>query len=286
MPPLALGLVLVAAFTHASWNLLAKQAAASRHFVWLYSAGTVVVWAPVIVAVMILLRPDLGPQVVVALVVSAVLHTLYAMSLQRAYQVADLSVVYPLARGTGPFLAFFGAIVFLGERPRPLASGGAMLVAAGVLLLAGGGKIFARGADRAGLFWGVLTGALIASYSVWDGRSVRVLGVSPLLMDYAGNLLRLGMLSPRAWADRRGVVEEAGRWWRPALGVAILGPLGYTLVLYAMQLAPVSHVAPARELSMMIGAWYGARVLDERDSGRRLGATAMIVLGVAALAFG
>ncbi|QDQ27086.1 EamA family transporter [Chitinimonas arctica] len=286
MPLTALAMVIIAAFTHATWNLLAKQAAASRHFVWLYSAGTILFWLPAILAVFWWARPSLGTPEIIALAGSAVLHTAYSLCLQRGYKVGDLSVVYPMARGTGPLISFFGAMLVLGERPGPLAAVGALLVVVGVFLLAGGPRLLRPGADRKGLLWGVLTGTFIAAYTVWDGHAVKVLLLSPLLVDYAGNSLRCLMLTPRALADRHALLPELRRYWKPALGVSVLGPLGYTLVLFAMQQAPVSHVAPARELSMMVGAWYGAKLLDEGDLSRRLLAAGVIVLGVVGLALG
>lgn len=286
MPLTALALVIIAAFTHASWNLLAKQAAHSRHFVWLYSAGTVVLWAPVIAALFWLTEPVLGWREGLALAVSALLHTGYSLALQRGYKLADLSVVYPMARGTGPLISFFGAMLVLGERPGWLAGGGALLVVAGVFLLAGGPRLLRPDTDKRGLLWGVLTGTFIAAYTVWDGYSVKVLLLSPFLIDYAGNLLRWLLLSPRALADRAALLPEWRQYWKPALGVSLLGPLGYTLVLFAMQQAPVSHIGPARELSMMIGAWYGAKLLDEGELARRMLAAAIIVAGVLCLALG
>lgn len=286
MPLSALALVIIAAFTHASWNLLAKRAADSRHFVWLYSAGTVLLWAPVIGLLFWHDAPQLDWRDGLALLVSALLHTGYSLALQRGYKVADLSVVYPMARGTGPLIAFFGAILVLGERPGWLAALGALLVVAGVFWLAGGPQLLRPGTDKRGLLWGVLTGTFIAAYTVWDGYSVKVLLLSPFLVDYVGNLLRFMLLLPRALADRAALWPEWLRYWKPALGVSVLGPLGYTLVLFAMQQAPVSHVAPARELSMMVGAWYGAKLLDEGELSRRLLAAAIIVAGVLCLALG
>lgn len=286
MPPAALALVVVAAFTHAWWNLLAKQAADCRHFIWFYSAGTVLAWLPVVAVYVALWRPVLGWREWGAFAVTAVLHAGYTQVLQRGYRVADLSVVYPLARGTGPLLSFFGAIAVLGERPSWLAATGAALVVAGVFWLAGGPRLFRPETDRAGLVYGVLTGVFIAAYTVWDGWSVKVLLVSPLLLDYFSNCFRCLLLAPRALADRGRALTEYKRYWKPALGVSLLGPLGYILVLYAMKIAPVSHVAPARELSMMIGAYFGARLLGEGNAPQRIGASAVIVCGVVALAWG
>ena len=92
------------------------------------------------------------------------------------------------------------------------------------------------------------------------------------------------MLAPRSWRERSTLRAELVRYRWEMLAVAVLGPLGYILVLTAMQLAPIGHVAPARELSMLVAAWLGGRVLGEGDNGRRIGASALIVVGVVTLA--
>ena len=291
MSPLALLLVVIAAFTHASWNILAKRAAHCRHFNWYYSVGAVLLFLPFAALALRDFAVHVTPAAGLALAATCVLHALYSASLQRGYRVADLSIVYPVARGTGPLLAFFGAIVVLGERPTRLAAAGALLVVVGVFVIAGGRRLWdrtgaVRGDPLAGLRWGATTGLLIASYTLNDGYAVKVLLISPILLDYVGNLFRALVFAPLAWRDRASVRVEYARYWKEALGVSILGPTGYILVLYAMKIAPVSHVAPARELSMMIGAWFGARILNEGDVGQRVLAAGLIVAGVAALALG
>ncbi len=275
MPLFALALVLVAACTHAIWNLYAKRAAASRHFVWAYSAMATVLWAP---GLAIVALPTASWVVLAALLGTGVLHVAYSLALQRAYALADLSVVYPVVRGTGPLLAFIGAAAFLGERPSLLAAGGAALVVLGVFLLSGGRT------NRSGLLAGVATGALVAAYTLCDGWAVKSLLLAPLLVDWAGNAFRVAALAPRTWRERDTLRAELAQYRWEMLAVAVLGPLGYILVLSAMQLAPIGHVAPARELSMLVAAWLGGRVLGEGHTGRRLGASVLIVAGVVALA--
>jgi len=92
------------------------------------------------------------------------------------------------------------------------------------------------------------------------------------------------VLAPRAWRDRRRVTREARLFRKPVLVVSVLGPLGYILVLFAMRLAPVSHVAPARELSTLVGAWFGSRLLREDSGPWRIAGAALIVGGVLSLA--
>ena len=275
--------MLLAALTHASWNISAKVAAESRHFVWLFSAGSVLVYGPVVVAVVIVERPVFEVHHWLALAATSVLHLLYSLSLQTGYRHSDLSVVYPIARGTGPLLSFIGAGLLLGEAPTALSIAGMLLIVGGILLVAGLVGHHRR-APRVGVFYGLLTGALIAAYTLNDGWAVKVLLISPFLIDFTGNLFRMVVLAPRAWRDRAAVAREAKTYRKPVIVVSVLGPLGYILVLYAMRLAPVSHVAPARELSTLVGAWFGSRLLREDSGPWRIVGAALIVAGVISLA--
>jgi len=283
MTILALSLVLLAALTHASWNIYAKVAAESRHFVWLFSAGSVLIYGPVVFAVLIVERPVFEGRHWLALAATSVLHLLYSLSLQTGYRHSDLSVVYPIARGTGPLLSFIGAGLLLGEALTAQSVAGLALIVGGILLVAGliGHH---RRAPGVGVFYGLLTGALIAAYTLNDGWAVKVLLISPFVIDFTGNLFRMAVLAPRAWRDRARVALEARTYRKAVIVVSVLGPLGYILVLFAMRLAPISHVAPARELSTLVGAWFGSRLLREDSGPWRIVGAALIVAGVISLA--
>jgi len=283
MTLLALCLVLLAAVTHACWNLSAKHAADSRHFVWLFSAGSVLIYGPIVCAVLWVERPHFEARHWLSLAATSVLHLLYSLSLQRGYRVSDLSVVYPIARGTGPLLSFIGAALLLGESPTTQSMLGLALIVGGILLVAGLVGPHERAPAR-GVFYGLLTGAFIAGYTLNDGWAVKILMISPFVIDFTGNLFRMLVLAPRAWRDRAGLAREARVYRRPVIIVSVLGPLGYILVLFAMRLAPVSHVAPARELSTLVGAWFGSRLLQESSGPWRVAGAALIVAGVVSLA--
>lgn len=283
MPLPALIAVLLAALTHATWNLAAKRAAASRHFVWLYSLGSALLWAPAAAWALSGTGFRLSALQCLALAATALLHLAYSLALQAGYRVADLSVVYPVARGFGPLLSFIGAALLLGERPGPLATLGLGLIVLGIALVADLTRSLRRATQR-GVGWGLVTGTFIAAYTLNDGWAVKVLGVSPLIVDYAGNLFRVLLLTPRALADRADLTHEARRYARPALVVSLLGPLGYILVLYAMRIAPLSHVAPARELATLVGTFFGTRLLREEAVAARLAGALCIVAGVVSLA--
>ena len=284
MPVLALIAVLLAAATHSTWNLFAKKAAGSRHFVWLYSVGSIVLYLPIIAWIVGTDRPHFGGIECLALTTTAVLHTGYSLVLQAGYRTSDLSLVYPIARGSGPLLSFVGATVLLGERPTVLSGLGLVLIVAGILLVAGLTREPHR-APKAGIFFGLLTGLFIAGYTVNDGWAVKSLALSPFIIDFTGNLLRVVALTPLALTDLAEVKREAQEYARPAAVVAVLGPLGYILVLFAMRIAPISHIAPARELSTLVGTYFGSRLLREKAVPARLAGAACIVVGVVSLAF-
>ena len=283
MPPIALCAVLLAALCHAVWNLQAKRAANSRHFVWLYSVASLLLWSPFVAVVLLHGRPQFGAAQYLALAGTAILHLLYSLSLQAGYRAADLSLVYPLARGTGPLLSFVGAVLLFGEHPGPLAIAGLALIVAGIVLVANLHRALRRAA-LPGLMWGATTGACIAAYTLNDGWAVKVLAISPFLIDFTGNCFRVLVLSHSAL----GSGDELAREWRayrvPVLTVATLGPLGYILVLFAMRHAPISHVAPARELATLVGTWFGARLLGEKAAAQRLAGALCIVAGVISMA--
>ena len=213
--------------------------------------------------------------------------------LLRGNRLSELTVVYPVARGTGPLLSSLGAVLLLGERLSAVGVAGVAAVTLGVFFIAGGPALWAKAHDplqrtrvRAGLGYGAITGALIAGYTLIDGYAVKVMLLSPLLVDYFGNIFRLPFLLPAALRDPLAFVHAWRGQWRHALVVAVLGPLGYVLVLYAVKLAPLSHVAPAREVSMLFAALIGGRLLGESDRGPRIAGAACIAAGVVALALG
>ena len=293
MPAAALALVLVAALLHAVWNIVAKKSGGDARFALITVLLMVALWAPMGVWAAWGVLPRFGRLEWAVLLVGAIVHVVYFTTLLRGYRLSDLTVVYPVARGSGPVLSSLGALLVLGESMSAAAAAGLAGVALGVFFIAGGPGLWAKAHDpaqrkrvRAGLGWGAATGALIAGYTLIDGYAVKVLLISPILVDYLGNLFRVPFLLPTAFRDPRAFRELWRTQWRAALVVAVLGPLGYVLVLYAMTLAPLSHVAPAREVSMLFAALLGGRLLGEGDRASRLTGAACIAAGVSALALG
>ena len=293
MSATALALVITAALLHSIWNIAAKQAGGDDRFALIAGLLLLGFWAPVGVWAAWGVLPLWRLQDWLVELASAVVHLVYFQTLLRGYRLSDLTVVYPVARGTGPLLSSIGAVLLLGERLSAVGVAGVVAVALGVFFIAGGPALWAKAHDplqrtrvRAGLGYGALTGALIAGYTLIDGYAVKVLLLSPLLVDYFGNLFRLPFLLPAVLRDPAAFAQAWRAQWRYALVVAVLGPLGYVLVLYAVRLAPLSHVAPAREISMLFAALIGGKLLGEGERGPRIAGAACIAIGVGALALG
>jgi drug/metabolite transporter (DMT)-like permease len=293
MPASALALVVLAGLIHAIWNIAAKKAGGDARFAAFTSMIGTVIWAPVGLWFGWNVVPGWGAAEWGFVAVSGVLHVLYYLTLLSGYRKADLTVVYPLARGSGPLLSSTVAILLLGERITVFGLMGIAAVVAGVFLIAGGPALFRAAHDpekkamlRKGMAYGLLTGVFIAAYTVVDGYAVKFLLMSPILLDYLSNFVRLGFLVPAVLRDRRAAAGLWRRQWTYALVVAIISPIGYVLVLYAMQTAPLSHVAPAREVSMLFAALIGGQLLGEGDRLLRIAGAACIAIGVMALALG
>ena len=284
MPPTAFFLVLFAAISHSCWNLLAKRAAHCRHLPWFSSLGASVFLLPVALWILHQSHWALSMRGAACLLATGVLHLLYTESLLHGYRVGDLSLVYPVARGTGPLLTFLGAMLALGERPSRVAACGALLVSCGIFFLSRTQSLNSSSA-RAGVRWGLLTGLIIACYTLTDAYSVKVLVLSPILVDCASNGFRAVALLPRTYLQP-GLLSEFRQYWRETVGIAILTPMAYLFVLFAMKIAPVSRVAPVREMSVIFGALLGTILLREGHASRRAFAAVLIALGVVAITLG
>jgi drug/metabolite transporter (DMT)-like permease len=293
VPPGALALVVLAGLIHASWNIAAKHAGGDSRFAAFTGIVMMLFWAPLGIWLGVDEIPTWGRTEWLFIAGSAVLHTLYYLTLLRGYRKADLTVVYPLARGSGPLLSSVAAIFLLGESITAFGVAGIAAVVGGVFLVAGGPSLLRVAHDpvqrekvHKGIRYGIVTGAFIASYTVVDGYAVKLLAVSPILLDYIGNLFRLGLLVPNMLRDVPAAAVLWRRQWKHALFVGIISPVSYVLVLYAVKVAPLSHVAPAREVSMLFAALIGGQLLGEGDRAARLAGAVLIAAGVAALALG
>lgn len=293
----AVVLVLVGSVAHATWNLLVKRVPdGGRLFVWVYSALSVLVFLPV--AAMSVASSDVAvrPSWLTYSLASAILHLAYALTLQWAYARSDMTITYPVARGFGPVVVVLFAAAFLGEHLSPIEVLGVVAVLAGVGVISW--RSGAEGAGDAGqpdaeagpsrtsgaatAVSGVLVGVTIAGYTLWDDHSMSA-GIPPLPY-YLGTVLFQFLVLTAVTAKRlKEAVVVFRAHWRVALGIAVLVPLSYVLVLLAMQIAPVSLVAPLRSTSIVMGSIVAMVFLRERNVARRLTGAVVVVLGVCAM---
>jgi drug/metabolite transporter (DMT)-like permease len=178
------------------------------------------------------------------------------------------------------------AVVLFGERPGVVGLAGALAVVVGVFVIGSATGEASTGRRGAGIVYGIVTGITIAGYTLWDANAVTTLGVPPLAQMAGSVIVESAALTPVALARR----AEVTTLWREHRGnaavVAVLSPLAYVLVLYALRIAPVALVAPARELSIVVAGIVAWRVLHEPNPARRLVGAGIVLAGVFALAVG
>ena len=287
--------MLIAAIAHASWNLFSKQAASvgAACFVWLLATVASCLYAPVVVIAAFVSRPHLTGLNWLFLAGTGVLQAGYFLFLQFGYRVGDLSLVYPIGRGTGALLSALAGVLILGERPGPVVIAGILLIVAGIVAIG----MPARGAGRtqagpaaprpaSGVAFALYTGAFIASYTVWDKYAVGPLHTPPLLQGYAAFPVMTALFAPLAVRDRTKLSQVWTAYRVQVIGAAVLAPLAYILVLVALSFSPVSSIAPAREVSILFGVLLGRRMLGEAGLGRKLIGAAAIVAGIVAIVLG
>lgn len=255
-------------------------------FVWLFSALSTLIYLPLAIYILLVEKPDFTPGKIIALVGTCLVHLVYYFLLSRGYQAGDLSLVYPLARGTGPVLASLGAIILFAERPAPIVIAGTLLVAAGVFILTGNPMNLPREKAAPAIAYGLLCGLSIAAYTLWDKWAVSDLLIPPLILTWASGLVQTVVLTPHALRNWDRVRTGWQKHWREAFGIGILDSLSYILFLIALRVSTVSLLAPVRQFSILIGAFIGARILAEGAGRRRLAAAGVMLVGLVSLALG
>ena len=287
MEPAPFILVIFSAFSHATWNVLAKKGEDKEAYMWIMVATSLVTLLPVFLIIL----PDwsLPLAALPYLLVSAAAETLYFITLSRAYELGDLSVVYPLARSSPLFLTVL-AVLFLNES---ISAWGALGIA---LMLIGVYTIHLRSLDlkdltlplrslrgRASQF-AILTALWTTVYSLSDKLGVTT--VDPIAYALWLEAFILPMLTV-AILWRRGKDAIIQEWRNSRVNATAGGFLmrfGYILVLIAMSRVQVSYILALRQISVVLGAAAGVLLLKEKYGRVRLVSSTIIFLGVYILA--
>ncbi len=269
-----IGAVLLAAVLHAVWNALAH--AIDDQLVGFALIGVAVTMGA---AGIVLLSPVPASASWPFLAGSVVLHVAYNLLLMRCYRLGEFGQVYPLARGTSPWLVALAGSVFVGEQLSFVRLVGVVVISVGLgsLVLVGG---VPTRAARPAIAAALLTGLVIAAYTTLDGLGVRN---AATVAGYTGWLFLLqGPVLPVA-----AVVARRGLLWRQLRPHLLTGLAGgalslaaYGLVLWAQTQGALAPIAALRESSVIVGAVIGAVVFGERFGRWRIAATILVAGGV------
>ena len=304
MPPLAIALVLVAAVLHAGWNVLLKTSGDPlRTAVRLQATGTAILFPLAAIAWFATGRPSVPGEAIGLVVLSGMLEAIYFVCLSAAYARGDLSLVYPIARGSAPLIAVVIGVGVLGERLALSAVAGVGCLLAGILFVSRPWRALrlAGREHRGAIGFALATGVSIAAYSAVDRVAVRL--VEPWLYGallavaatvFTASIVvigrRTGLISTPARVVAGAEAVARGRVG-PSTRDAIAGVLSltaYLLILFAYSFAPLAAVAPLRESGIVLAAAWGAIQLGEarggREAGARIAAAALVVLGAVLLA--
>jgi drug/metabolite transporter (DMT)-like permease len=212
------------------------------------------------------------------LAASFVLHLLYLLAVVKAYEVADMSAVYPIIRGSAPVIAAAAAVLVLGD---PLS----LPVAAGVGLVSLGAMVVAfwRAPSRRGLAWALFTGFTVAAYTVVDAEGARAAPSAPSYIAWVFLTMGTGVAALFGWRRREIMRAEAAFYWRRALVGGVLSLVTYGAALWALRIGDVPRLAALRESSILFGVLLAAFVLKERVGRARVLSAVVIAMGAAVL---
>jgi drug/metabolite transporter (DMT)-like permease len=273
--PVAL-LVLVSALLHAGWNCLVK-AGADR----LLDALAITLGASLLAASLLPFVPLPAPKAWPWLGLTVLLHVGYFAALIQSYRHADLSVAYPLMRGTAPLLVALAAPL-LDEPLTPGLLAGVLLIGSGIALPVGVG--FACGAVTCrGAGYALVNAVFIAAYTLSDGVGVRASGNAVSYTLWLFFLNAFSILALAHWQRGKNLLDGIGSRWRTAAAGALMTVLSYGIVLWAMSVAPIPAVAALRETSVIFAAVLGSWLLKERLGRWRACGAVLVALGAAAV---
>ena len=283
-----IALVIMSAFAHASWNFLIKRADDAEVFTWWMAVSINVILLPLAIVLFWTNPPDSRGWIFLA--ATWILHLGYFFTLSRAYRDGDLSLVYPIARGTGLMLIPVSGVLLLNESMSVLAVIGVAGVAAGIFTLSWWGRVRSMLSDpmavlrSPGIVYALLTGLIIAGYSTVDKQGVQ--HVTPLLYMYLMTTSATFGLLPFIMRGRTRAVF-ANEWHRHARAIVAGGMFqfaAYGMILTALTVSPVSYVGPFREIGLLVGVGLGVFVLKEPFPGGRILGAVLVTAGAITIA--
>jgi len=272
--------VLFAAMLHAGWNTLVKAGSDKLVSTTLVAAGGGFIALP-----LLFVAPLPAIESWPYLLASAIIHIGYFTAIVLLYRNADLSVAYPVTRGSAPLLATIIAAFTLGEIPTGLALAGAISLSLGIMWLATDG-IRKGGLDRTTLIVALINAGIIALYTVVDGMGGRLSQHSVSYNIWLEFLDGLFFVPLALFIRGRSLIRPLITQWKTGLLGGGAAFASYGIAIWAMTQAPIGHVAAVRESSVFFATVFGAVLLGEKFGRSRYIAAAFVALGLAALRYG
>lgn len=280
MPPFAIGLLFISAILHTTWNLLLKQSDDKYISTWWAVLAGSALFLPVLLYTGLPARETWN-----LLVASVSLEVVYYGLLSYAYNDSDFSLIYPLARGTAPAMIALWSILFLGELPTPGGLAGLIIIIIGLIMVGSSGLMVSQDKPHLkGIFLALVIALLISMYSVIDGAAVKMTAAFP----YAILVFFLAPVITSPMVIRRYGWQNLFSSWNMNRGrlfaIGLLTILAYLLALTAYSIAPVSYSGAIREVSVVLGAFAGWKILGESMGKQRLLGSVVIFIGILVIA--
>lgn len=280
----AVFIIILSSIMHATWNYYAKMSNGGMTFVWIYQGLSTVLFTPFVILLFIIQEIKFSWAESGFIIASGLLHLAYSLMLQKGYKKSDLSLVYPMARGVAPVVVSIGAVILFNEQLSGLGILGISLIILSIFIISGGLKVFQSGKITTSIFYGLLIGVSIAGYTLLDKGALAMIMISPLLLHYGSIVVQFLMLTPFIKRNWEQVSFDWKHYRKEAIGVGVLQPLAYILILITMTFTPVSYVAPVREISIIIGALLGTFLLKEEFGYRRIVGSIVMFIGIVIIA--
>lgn len=278
MEPIAVILILSAAVMHAVWNAFVKMDGDR-----LMTMAVVISTTGLLAPLLLLIGPPPALESWPYIVLSVLLNNAYFLFLIEAYRFGDLSQVYPIARGSAPLLVAVGAALFANEQLSVVELAGVFIISAGTISL-----IWRSGlrvdAEKRSIIFALLTGLMIASYTIIDGIGVRLSGNPAAYIGWLFILSPLPIASIAIIRRRGEAIVYIRNNWKLAVLAGGLNLGSYGLSIWALSLAAMAHVSAMRETSVIIAALIGTQLLGESFGKRRILAAMVVATGVILIA--
>ena len=275
MSTLTFLLVICSALLHASWNFIAKKYAGNYSIIYLSFLFSSIVTG--LISIPFLDGVQLTTQLIILLIATGVFHAVYGFVLTFTYKNGDISTLYPIVRGSGIGGAVILSIVILHENLTSVSGLGVATVISGIAILSY--RRNRKATSPKGIFLALVCGSLIMSYTIFDKMLVAEIHPIPVLA--ASQIISVLMFLPYVLKSRMSEMRFTLKtFMKPTIAISIIATGSYLIILYVMQIAPVSRIVAVREASVVFGAIAGYAILKEDFSKTRLIGVVFVMVGI------